>query len=148
VQERIAKAEILLDALPYIRRFSGKTMVIKYGGHAMVDEELKESFAQDIVLLKFVGINPVIVHGGGPQIGLLLQQLGIESQFVRGMRVTRSTKRSSASSIGTADEPSVSLARMVNSSWQRSSPCRRRKARVASRWTSAWSARCAPSIPW
>jgi acetylglutamate kinase len=88
VQERIAKAEILLDALPYIRRFSGKTMVIKYGGHAMVDEELKESFAQDIVLLKFVGINPVIVHGGGPQIGLLLQQLGIESQFVRGMRVT------------------------------------------------------------
>jgi acetylglutamate kinase len=88
VQELIAKAEILLDALPYIRRFSGKTMVIKYGGHAMVDEELKESFAQDIVLLKFVGINPVIVHGGGPQIAVLLQQLGIESQFVRGMRVT------------------------------------------------------------
>ena len=88
VEERIAKAEILLDALPYIRRFSGKTMVIKYGGHAMVDEELKESFAQDIVLLKFVGINPVIVHGGGPQIGRMLDQLGIESQFVRGMRVT------------------------------------------------------------
>ncbi len=88
MEERIAKAEILLDALPYIRRFSGKTMVIKYGGHAMLDEELKESFAQDIVLLKFVGINPVIVHGGGPQIGMLLQQLGIESQFVRGMRVT------------------------------------------------------------
>ena len=88
MQELIAKAEILLDALPYIRRFSGKTMVIKYGGHAMIDEELKESFAQDIVLLKFVGINPVIVHGGGPQIGSLLKQLGIESQFVRGMRVT------------------------------------------------------------
>ncbi len=88
MQDLIAKADILLDALPYIRRFSGKTMVIKYGGHAMVDEELKESFAQDIVLLKFVGINPVIVHGGGPQIGQLLEQLGIESQFVRGMRVT------------------------------------------------------------
>jgi len=88
MQELIAKADILLDALPYIRRYSGKTMVIKYGGHAMADEELKNSFAQDIVLLKFVGINPVIVHGGGPQIGQLLTQLGIESQFVRGMRVT------------------------------------------------------------
>jgi len=84
----IAKAEILLEALPYIRRFYGKTLVIKYGGHAMENEELKESFAQDIVLLKYVGMNPVIVHGGGPQIGDLLKQLGIESQFVRGMRVT------------------------------------------------------------
>ena len=84
----IDKAEVLLDALPYIRRFSGKTMVIKYGGHAMVDEALKDSFAQDIVLLKFVGMNPVIVHGGGPQIGEMLKQLGIESRFVRGMRVT------------------------------------------------------------
>jgi acetylglutamate kinase len=88
VGARIAKAQVLLDALPYIRRFAGTTMVIKYGGHAMIDDELKESFAQDIVLLKFVGINPVIVHGGGPQIGQLLRQLGIESQFVRGMRVT------------------------------------------------------------
>jgi len=88
MQELIAKADILLDALPYIRRYSGKTMVIKYGGHAMTDDELKTSFAQDVVLLKFVGINPVIVHGGGPQIGQLLAQLGIESQFVRGMRVT------------------------------------------------------------
>ncbi|MFN8625739.1 MAG: acetylglutamate kinase [Candidatus Binatia bacterium] len=88
MEHLIAKAEVLLDALPYIRRYSGKIMVIKYGGHAMVDEDLKESFAQDIVLLKFVGINPVIVHGGGPQIGQLLKQLGIPSQFVRGMRVT------------------------------------------------------------
>jgi acetylglutamate kinase len=88
MEKLIAKAEVLLDALPYIQRYSGKTMVIKYGGHAMVDEQLKESFAQDIVLLKFIGINPVIVHGGGPQIGQLLKQLGIESQFVRGMRVT------------------------------------------------------------
>src|SRR5439155_4052937 len=84
----IGKAEVLMEALPYFQRFYGKTFVIKYGGHAMVDEELKESFAQDIVLLKFVGINPVIVHGGGPQIGQLLAQLGIESQFIRGMRVT------------------------------------------------------------
>ena len=88
MEKLIAKAEVLLDALPYIRRYSGKTMVIKYGGHAMADEELKEGFAQDMVLLKYVGINPVIVHGGGPQIGQLLKQLGIESQFVRGMRVT------------------------------------------------------------
>src|SRR6266568_6765644 len=82
------KAEILAQALPYIRRFHGKTMVIKYGGNAMVDEELKESFAQDIVLLKYVGINPVVVHGGGPQIDQLLDKLGITSRYVRGMRVT------------------------------------------------------------
>ncbi|HVN87877.1 MAG TPA: acetylglutamate kinase [Candidatus Binatia bacterium] len=88
MQTLIQKAEVLLDALPYIRRFSGKTFVIKYGGHAMVDEELKASFAQDIVLLKFVGMNPVIVHGGGPQIGEMLKQLNIQSTFVRGMRVT------------------------------------------------------------
>lgn len=90
VETLIAKAEILLDALPYIRRFNGKTLVIKYGGHAMIDEALKDSFAQDIVLLKFIGLNPVIVHGGGPQIGKLLEQLGIKSEFVRGMRVTDS----------------------------------------------------------
>ena len=84
----IQKAETLLEALPYIQRFSGKTLVIKYGGHAMEDEELKQHFAQDIVLLKFVGINPVVVHGGGPQIGELLKKLGIASRFVRGMRVT------------------------------------------------------------
>jgi acetylglutamate kinase len=88
VRGLIAKAEVLLDALPYIRRFAGKTLVIKYGGHAMIDEALKDSFARDIVLLKFVGINPVVVHGGGPQIGVMLAQLGIESRFVRGMRVT------------------------------------------------------------
>jgi acetylglutamate kinase len=88
VEDLIARADVLLDALPYIRNFFGKTAVIKYGGHAMVDEALKDSFAQDVVLLKFVGIHPVIVHGGGPQIGRLLKQLGIESRFVRGMRVT------------------------------------------------------------
>lgn len=99
VHDLVAKADILLDALPYIRRYSGKTMVIKYGGHAMTDDDLKESFAQDIVLLQFVGINPVIVHGGGPQIGALLKQLGIESQFVRGMRVT--------------DQPTMDVVEMV-----------------------------------
>jgi acetylglutamate kinase len=88
MEKLIAKADVLLEALPYIRRYSGKTMVIKYGGHAMTDDELKEQFAQDVVLLKYVGINPVIVHGGGPQIGRMLTRLGIESQFVRGMRVT------------------------------------------------------------
>jgi acetylglutamate kinase len=84
----ISKAEVLMEALPYFRRFYGKTFVIKYGGHAMVDEELKESFAQDIVLLKYVGINPVVVHGGGPQIDITLEKMGITSRYVRGMRVT------------------------------------------------------------
>jgi acetylglutamate kinase len=88
MEDLIRKAEVLLDALPYIKRFAGKTLVVKYGGHAMVDEALKSSFAQDIVLLKFVGMNPVVVHGGGPQIGDMLKQLGIPSRFVRGMRVT------------------------------------------------------------
>ncbi len=81
-------AHVLIEALPYIRRFKGKTLVIKYGGNAMTDDRLKHSFARDIVLLKLVGINPVVVHGGGPQIGNLLQRLGKTSQFVQGMRVT------------------------------------------------------------
>jgi acetylglutamate kinase len=81
-------AHVLIEALPYIRRFQGKTMVIKYGGNAMVDETLKQGFARDVVLMKLVGINPVIVHGGGPQIGSLLQRLGKASEFVQGMRVT------------------------------------------------------------
>jgi len=88
VQKLIEKAHTLLEALPYIRRFSGKTIVIKYGGHAMSDEALKRSFALDIILLKYIGINPVIVHGGGPQINETLKRYGIVSEFVRGMRVT------------------------------------------------------------
>lgn len=83
-------ASVLTEALPYIQRFIGKTIVVKYGGNAMVREDLKQSFAQDIVLMKLVGINPVVVHGGGPQIGDLLEDLGIESRFVDGMRVTDS----------------------------------------------------------
>jgi acetylglutamate kinase len=81
-------AEILIEALPYIQALDQKTVVIKFGGNAMVDEELKSSFAQDIVLLKQVGVNPVIVHGGGPQIAKLLEQIGKESRFIQGMRVT------------------------------------------------------------
>ncbi|CAN2039836.1 Acetylglutamate kinase [Candidatus Magnetomoraceae bacterium gMMP-15] len=81
-------ADILIEALPYIRRFSGMTIVIKYGGHAMVDEQLKEDFARDITLMKFIGLNPVVVHGGGPQINQVLDKMGITSRFIRGMRVT------------------------------------------------------------
>jgi acetylglutamate kinase len=81
-------AEILIEALPYIQALDQKTIVIKFGGNAMVDEALKSSFAQDIVLLKQVGVNPVIVHGGGPQIGKLLEQIGKKSRFIEGMRVT------------------------------------------------------------
>ena len=83
-------AQVLTEALPYIRQFHGQTIVIKYGGNAMTEEGLKNSFARDVVLMKLVGINPVIVHGGGPQIGALLDKLNIESRFVNGMRVTDS----------------------------------------------------------
>ncbi len=92
-------ADILIESLPYIRRFSGMTMVIKYGGHAMVDEQLKIDFARDITLLKFIGLKPVVVHGGGPQINKVLDQMGIRSQFVRGMRLT--------------DEPTMDVVEMV-----------------------------------
>lgn len=83
-------ARVLTEALPYIQKFSGKTIVIKYGGNAMVDENLKSSFARDMVLLKHVGINPIIVHGGGPQIGETLKKFGKQTEFVEGMRVTDS----------------------------------------------------------
>lgn len=88
MKKSIEKAEILLEALPYIRNFFGKTIVVKYGGNAMVSEDLKEDFARDIVLMKYVGINPVIVHGGGPQIGETLDALGIKSKFFQGQRIT------------------------------------------------------------
>lgn len=88
MQKNIEKIRTLFESLPYIRKFYNKTVVIKYGGHAMVEEDLKRSFARDIVLMKYVGINPVIVHGGGPQIGGLLAKLGKESRFVKGIRVT------------------------------------------------------------
>ncbi|NOX33887.1 MAG: acetylglutamate kinase [Deltaproteobacteria bacterium] len=81
-------ADILIEALPYIKRFSGKTIVVKYGGHAMKDESLKKDFANDITLLKYIGVNPVVVHGGGPQINKVLDSMGITSKFIRGMRYT------------------------------------------------------------
>ncbi|PLX65844.1 MAG: acetylglutamate kinase [Denitrovibrio sp.] len=88
MEELIKKADILIESLPYIKEFFGETIVIKYGGHAMVDDQLKFSFARDVVMMKYIGLNPVIVHGGGPQIGDMLKMLNIESHFVSGMRVT------------------------------------------------------------
>ncbi|OUT75987.1 MAG: acetylglutamate kinase [Betaproteobacteria bacterium TMED22] len=87
-EEAHKKAQILAEALPYIKRFHGRTIVIKYGGNAMIDEDLKQSFARDVVLLKLVGMHPVIVHGGGPQISNMLDRLGKDGTFVQGMRVT------------------------------------------------------------
>ncbi|MXO86592.1 acetylglutamate kinase [Altererythrobacter aurantiacus] len=83
-----SKAEVLIEALPYFQRYAGRTFVVKYGGHAMGDARAARDFAEDIVLLKAVGINPVVVHGGGPQIGAMLKKLGVESEFVDGLRVT------------------------------------------------------------
>jgi acetylglutamate kinase len=88
MKKQIRKAETLLEALPFIKTFYGKTVVIKYGGNAMVSDKLKESFAQDVSMMKYIGINPVIVHGGGPQIGKTLDLLGIQSEFVDGQRIT------------------------------------------------------------
>ena len=92
MQKRTAHqiADVLIEALPYIQRFKGKTVVVKFGGNAMVDEELKHSFARDIVLMKLVGLNPIVVHGGGPQIGQLLTKLGKTTGFIDGMRITDS----------------------------------------------------------
>jgi len=92
MKDKTAKeiAQVLIESLPYIQKFKGKTVVIKYGGNAMTDENLKACFARDIVLMKLVGINPVVVHGGGPQIGDLLERLDIKTQFINGMRVTDS----------------------------------------------------------
>ena len=84
----LVKAETLVEALPYLQRYAGRTFVVKYGGHAMGDPDLAHDFAQDVVLLKAVGINPVVVHGGGPQIGAMLKKLGVESRFIDGLRVT------------------------------------------------------------
>lgn len=95
----IKKADILIEALPYIRSFAGKTVVIKYGGKVMVQPELKEGFAEDVVLLKYVGLKPIIVHGGGPQINDMLDKLGIQAKFLHGIRVT--------------DEPTMDVVEMV-----------------------------------
>lgn len=90
MEQWVEKARTLVEALPYIQAFYGKAVVIKYGGHAMVDEALKNSFARDIVLMHYIGVRPVVVHGGGPQIGEVLKRMGIQSTFVQGMRITDS----------------------------------------------------------
>ena len=129
MQDVIEKASVLHEALPYIRRFHGRTFVIKYGGHAMVDAELKASFAKDICLLRYVGIHVVVVHGGGPQINATLGKMGVASKFVSGLRITddetmdvvemvlggRSTRRSWGSSASRAAAPSASPARTTAS---------------------------------
>lgn len=104
-------SQVLTEALPYIQRFIGKTIVVKYGGNAMVDEALENSFARDVVLMKLVGMNPIIVHGGGPQIGDLLKKLNIESRFVDGMRVTDSATMDVVEMVlgGTVNKQIVSL---------------------------------------
>lgn len=99
MQSIIAKAEILIEALPYIQRLAGKTVVIKYGGNAMINEELKTNVMEDVTLLKYIGINPILVHGGGPDISAMLERLNIPSRFERGLRVT--------------DEPTMEVAQMV-----------------------------------
>mgnify|MGYP003109529130 CR=1 FL=1 len=98
-KQMLAKAETLIEALPYFQRYAGRSFVVKYGGHAMGNPEAARDFAEDIVLLKAVGINPVVVHGGGPQIGAMLKKLGVESEFVGGLRVT--------------DQQTASIAEMV-----------------------------------
>ncbi len=90
MEELIKKANVLMETLPWIKRFYGKTIVIKYGGNAMVEEHLKEGFARDVIMMKYIGLNPVVVHGGGPQIGKVLEAMKIESRFIQGMRVTDS----------------------------------------------------------
>ena len=95
----LEKASVLIETLPYMQQFAGKTVVIKYGGNAMINEELKQSVIQDIVLLKYIGMRPVVVHGGGPEITSFLKQLGKQTQFVSGLRVT--------------DEETVAIAEMV-----------------------------------
>jgi len=90
MEKLIQKANILMETLPWIKRFYGKTVVIKYGGNAMVEEHLKKGFARDVIMMKYIGINPVVIHGGGPQIGKVLEAMHIESRFIQGMRVTDS----------------------------------------------------------
>ncbi|MEG3641314.1 acetylglutamate kinase [Magnetococcus sp. PR-3] len=99
MRKQVDKVKVLIEALPYMREFEGKTFVIKYGGNAMVDDALKNAFAQDVILMRQVGINPIIVHGGGPQIGHIMQRMGLEPKFIDGLRVT--------------DEDTVSVVEMV-----------------------------------
>ena len=111
MEQLIKKAQILIDALPYIQRFAGKTFVIKYGGNAMINEDLKNSVMEDITLLKFIGINPIVVHGGGPDISKALNDRGVKSSFINGLRVTDEVTMSVAQQvlIGKTNKEIVSL---------------------------------------
>jgi acetylglutamate kinase len=122
--EAALKAEVLVEALPWLQRFHGKVVVVKYGGNAMIDEDLKRAFAQDMVFLRLAGIHPVVVHGGGPQISAMLKRLGIEGEFVGGLRVT--------------SPETMDVVRMVLVSC--SPPSGERPSWTVRRWTSAWSA--------
>ncbi len=111
MQELIKKAGVLIEALPYMKKFAGKTIVIKYGGNAMINDELKNSVMEDITLLKFIGLNPIVVHGGGPDISKALNDLGVKSEFVNGLRVTDEKTMSVAQQvlIGKTNKEIVSL---------------------------------------
>jgi len=110
LEQRVGNARMLIESLPYIRRFRGEIVVIKYGGHAMKDEALKRSFALNVALLKYVGVRPVIVHGGGPQIGAMLKQLNIESCFREGQRVTDDATMAEAIDVPVSTVPGDGLA--------------------------------------
>ena len=154
------KAEVLVEALPYIRQFYDRTIVIKYGGNAMTDVALQEDFAEDVVLLKLIGMNPVVVHGAGPQIGALLQKLGKQSEFIQGMRVTDEETLDVVEMVlgglinqdivtlinRRAARPWASPARTGTSSTRASSGFPARKTRRR-RSTWAWWARSCASIP-
>jgi len=148
-----AKAETLIEALPYFQRYAGRSFVVKYGGNAMGDERAAREFAEDVVLLRAVGINPVVVHGGGPQIGAMLEKLGVETTFVDGLRVTdkqtaevraRSTRRSSARSPAPGARRSASRARMAGSSPRPSCSARARTPTAISRKRSTWASSANP----
>ena len=111
MDELIEKAGILIEALPYIQKFSGKTIVVKYGGNAMINDELKNSVMEDITLLKFIGLNPIVVHGGGPDISKALSDRGVKSTFVNGLRVTDDVTMQTAQQvlIGKTNKEIVSL---------------------------------------
>jgi acetylglutamate kinase len=157
--EAVEKAGVLLEALPYIRRFQGSTFVIKYGGHAMVAPELKDSFARDVCLLKYIGVNVVVVHGGGPQISAMLKRSNVSSRFVDGLRVTDDATMEVVEMVlaGSINQDIVSLicrhgGRAVGLSGKDDGFILADKlppitSRTASRSTWAASARCATSPP-
>jgi acetylglutamate kinase len=143
IPELVQRAELLIEALPYIRAFQGKTLVIKYGGAAMEQADLKEQFAKDVLLLRLVGIRPVIVHGGGPQIGALMKRLGKEPKFVGGMRVTdeETVEIVEMVLVGKINKEIVGL---INLHGGRAVGL---SGPTAARWTSGWWAKWRRSIP-